>query len=167
MPGKSQSFDERVARNVINSVMGEAGQVAQIRGMPPELRYATPDEEILLFYQWDDKVNPLEVLAERFKKHLDSGMPEDGALTEAVLEASAAGYTNKLKLAQSGDRVTSLVKQTKYLEDMAAKYPRYLELRGEHDAMKPPDQRIPTFDEPAEPATDTAGSFMPEPMEGV
>ena len=116
----AQSFDETVGRLVVDRLMGEARQVAQMRGLPPDVRYATPDEEMALYDEWDDSVDPNAVLAERFQKHLSDGVPEDMALTEAVLETCAAGFKNRLKMAGGAGRLT-LTEQTRWLEQMATK----------------------------------------------
>jgi hypothetical protein len=68
MPGKPSS-EETVARITIDSLMGEAKQVAEMRGLPPEMRFATPDEELALYDEWDDTVDPQAVLTERFQFH--------------------------------------------------------------------------------------------------
>jgi hypothetical protein len=119
MPGKD-SFDETVGHIAISRLMGEAKQVAELRGLPPDVRYATPEEELDLFDTWDDAVDPQAVLSERFQHHVTNGMPEDGALAEAILEASAAGFSKRLEMAQGAGRLT-LTEQTKWLEDTATK----------------------------------------------
>jgi hypothetical protein len=133
MPGKPSS-EETVARITIDSLMGEAKQVAEMRGLPPEMRFATPDEELALYDEWDDTVDPQAVLTERFQFHVTSGMPEDGALAEAILEASAAGFKNRLRMAQGAGRL-KLTDQTRWLEDMAMKSRK----RREAASMLPPD----------------------------
>jgi hypothetical protein len=115
-----QSHDETVARMALSRMVGEARIVSGMRGMPPNLRYATPEEEDALFDEWDDAVDPRAVLAERLQKHLADGQPPDVALTEAVLETCAAGFKNRLKMAQGGGRIT-LTEQVRYLEAKAAK----------------------------------------------
>ncbi len=120
MPKKADSFNEQVARIAISRLTGEAKQVAEQRGLPPEVRFATPAEELALFDEWDDRVDPVAVLNERFQKYTQDGLPPDHAMTEAILDTCAAGFHNRLKMAQGGGRL-SLTEQTKYLEDMGTK----------------------------------------------
>lgn len=120
MPTNKDSFDESVARIAIERLTGEARQVSEMRGLPPDVRYATPEEELDLYDTWDDAVDPRAVLTERFQHHVTNGMPEDGALAEAMLETAAAGFKNRLKMAQGAGRLT-LTEQTRWLEDMAMK----------------------------------------------
>ena len=120
MPKKAPSHDERVARLALDRMVGEAQVVSGMRGLPANLRFATPEEELALFNEADEKVDPRAVLAERLQKHLDDGQPPDVALAEAVLEAAAVTFPNRLKMAQGGGRIT-LTAQCAYLEKMAQK----------------------------------------------
>lgn len=101
-------------------MVNEAKAVAQMRDVPPDVRYATPEEEIELYEYWDEKVDPVAVFSERFLKYVDDGMTPDGAVTEAILDTSAAGFVHRLKMAGLEGRLT-LTEQTAWLEDMAMK----------------------------------------------
>lgn len=121
MPAKKNaSFDEQVARIALNHMVGEAKAVSSMRGLPGDLRYTTPEEELALYDQWDEKVDPVAVMTERFAKHIGDGLPPDMAIAEAIVETAAAGFSNRLKLAGSQGRLT-LSEQTAYLERMAKK----------------------------------------------
>ncbi len=156
------SFDEQVSRIALDRIKGEAKAVAGMRGLPPELRYATPDEELLLYYTWDAAVDPHAVMMERLQKHIGAGMPPDAALAEAILEASAAGYVNKLKMGQADGRL-DLASQVKYHEQMAAKYPRFLELKAQQMGEPPPDVLQEPTTPPAPPSDGGASVSTPAP----
>lgn len=115
-----QSHDEQVARIALNQMVGQAKAVATQRGLPAELRYTTPEEELDLYDRWDEKVDPVAVMQERFAKHTGDGLPPEQAMAEAIVETSAAGFSNRLKLAGLQGRLT-LTEQTAYLERMAKK----------------------------------------------
>jgi hypothetical protein len=119
MPGRD-SFDETVGRLAISRLFGEAKQVSEMRGLPPDVRHATPEEELALYDEWDDRVDPQAVLTERFQKHVAAGLTPDGALAEAILETAAAGFSKRLKMAQGAGRLT-LTEQVRWLEQMAMK----------------------------------------------
>ena len=115
-----QSHDEQVVRIALDRLVGEAQGVAAQRGLPPDLRYTTPEEELALYNQWDDKVDPIAVMQERFAKHTQDGLPPEMAMAEAIVETCAAGFSNRLRLAGGAGRIT-LAAQAKYLESMAMK----------------------------------------------
>lgn len=120
MPKQPKSHQELVARITADRMVSDAKAVAAMRGLPADVRYTTPEEELDLFDQWDDKVDPVAVLQERFVKHTQDGLPPDQAMAEAVVETCAAGFKNRLKLAGGAGRLT-LTEQAKYLETMAQK----------------------------------------------
>jgi hypothetical protein len=120
MPKPPASFDEQVARLAADRMVGESKAVAGMRGLPADVRYATPQEELDLFDQWDEKVDPVAVLQERFAKHTADGLPPEMAMAEAIVETCAAGFSKRLKMAGGSGRL-SLTEQTAYLERMAKK----------------------------------------------
>lgn len=161
MPSVRQGFDEMVARTAISRLTSEAEQVAAMRGLPADIRYATPEEELRLYYQADPNVNPQQAVQQQFAKHMSEGMTPDGALAEAILETSAILFPNKLKMGQTA-HPTSLTQQVAYHNAMAAKYDRFLALT-QQDAAAAGQQPLPHFQPPESGPPATMPATAPTP----
>lgn len=117
---KTPSAEETVARMALERIKADAKAMAERRGLPPGLRYSTPDEELDLFDEWDPQVDPAAVLQERIAFHKGNGLDDESALAEGIVDTSAVGFKNRLKMAQADGRLT-LTEQSNYLTKMAQK----------------------------------------------
>ncbi len=152
-----KSADERVARIVVARVFGEAKQMAAIRGTPAGLRTATPEEELRLFNEWDEKVDPMAVMQERMGFHLQAGLQPEDAYVEAVLDTCAAGFKNRLKMSAGGGRLT-LSEQTSYLEKTAERA-----RKARETAQPPPEIGMEMPDQTVAPdLLMDGGAFLPQ-----